>query len=122
MQKDQDLWFKVVKERKIIPETPPQNRKKELKHEIERAEESSLNRDGLYESRIKKDLLRIGKIEEQMIFMKKGLRLMGVLFFIAIILFLLSLFILNRKLSTVQSRVDYLESLGCHLSKVIDQE
>ena len=121
MQKDQDLWFKTVKERKIIPETPPQNRKKELKHEIERAEESSLNRDGLFESRIKKDLLRVGKLEEQMMFMRRGLRLIGILFFVAILLFLLSLFLLNRKLTLVQARVDYFESLECHVSKVLNQ-
>jgi len=113
MQKDQDLWFKTLRERKLIEETPPSaiNRKgRELNHEIEKSEESKLNRDGLYDSRLRKDIGKIGKVEDQLVALKKGLKLFGVLLLTTIFLFLLSLFLLNRKISALQDRIHYLEN------------
>jgi len=115
MQKDQDLWIKTLRERKVIEETPKDviNRRgvsRELNHEIEKSEESKLSRDSLYDSRFKKDINKISKVEEQILTLKKGLKLFGVLLLITIFLFLFSLFLLNRKISALQSRIDFLES------------
>lgn len=116
MQKDHDLWFQTVKDRKIIEETPPQNVygrasvKTELKHEIERSED--LNLTSFYEGgpRTKKDLFKRQKIEDQVIIMKRGLKVLGLLLLVTILLFILSLVAMNRKLATMQARVSYLES------------
>ncbi len=110
MQKDNDFWFKTMKEKKIIEETPPgQMRKKELKHEVERAEDANLM-NGLYESKIKKDATRVNKLEEQMVFMRRGVTLFGVLLLITIVFFVLSVMILNSKVSTLRNEVQFLQS------------
>ena len=115
MQKDQDLWIRTLRERKVIEETPKdvinrRNASRELNHEIEKSEESKLSRDSLYDSRFKKDINKISKVEEQILTLKKGLKLFGVLLLITIFLFLFSLFLLNRKISALQTRIDFLEN------------
>ncbi len=115
MQKDQDLWIKTLRERKVIEETPKEmiNRRsvsRELNHEIEKSEESKLSRDSLYDSRFRKDINKISKVEEQILTLKKGLKLFGVLLLVTIFLFLFSLFLMNRKISALQARIDFLEN------------
>ena len=116
MQADHNLWFRTVKERKLIEETPLSNGrgnvKTELKHEIERSEDLKLTRENLNGKHgTRKDSLGRLKAEDQLYSMKKGLKLMAFLLFLTIILFMLALLTMNRKLVQMQDRINYLEPL-----------
>lgn len=119
--KDNVLWYDTVRDRKLIGEALPASVlnknssggvKKELKHEIEKAEGLSLSRDNSEGgNKLRKDLQKRGKMEDQLVSMKKAMNLLGVLLLTTIFLFLITVLVMNRKLSAVQSRLDYLEAM-----------